>query len=414
MLPPLSLEQSIDAIVREEWGRILSILVKDFRDFQLAEDCLQDAIVAALRTWKTSGLPGSPAGWLILTARRKAIDRLRRKNTATANASEISYLKDLENTFIGDDVDALPDKRLKMMFTCCHPALSEKTRIALTLRTIGGLTTQEIATAFLDNSKAMGQRLSRAKSKIQKAGIPYIIPDKSVFPERLKGVLAVIYLIFNEGYSSSSETNLIRAGLVTEALRLARIINHLMPETAEIEGLLALMLLHDARSGARVSSEGQMIPLEHQNRKTWHPGKISEGRALVKRALARAKVGPYQIQAAISALHSEAQTWADTDWPQISALYNLLYAIQPSPVVLINAALAKSYAVTPQAGLIDLQGLEDHPDIQSYQPYYAAKADILSRAGQTQEAQHALGQAIALSTNKTEREFLRSKLPAKS
>lgn len=414
MLPSLSLEQSIDAIVREEWGRRLSILVKDFRDFQLAEDCLQDAIVSAINEWRCSGLPSSPAGWLVVTARRKAIDRLRRKNTATINAGEISYLADLENTSEDIDIDALPDKRLEMMFTCCHPALPEKTRIALTLRTIGGLTTEEIAAAFLDTPKAMGQRLSRAKLKMQKAGIPYIIPDKAVLPERLKGVLAVIYLVFNEGYSSSSEKNLIRTGLVAEAIRLTRIINHLLPATPEIEGLLALMLLHDARSNARIPQQGQMKSLEHQNRKTWHKGKITEGRALVKQALKRGHVGPYQIQAAISALHSEAKSWQQTDWAQIYALYKLLHTMQPSPVILINVALAKSYAVSPESVLIELETLEDRPELSSYQPYFAAKADILSRAGRVEEAQFALIRAIALSTNKTEREFLKSKLTSKT
>lgn len=409
MLPPLSLEQAIDATVREEWGRILSILIKDFGDFQLAEDALQEAILVGVTKWQQDGLPTSQAAWLLHVARRKAIDRLRRKNTAATHAPELSYLADLENNSGDIDMDALPDKRLEMIFTCCHPALSEKTRVALTLRTIGGLTTEEIAAAFLDTPKAMGQRLSRAKSKIRKAGIPYIVPDRSLLPERLKGVLAVIYLIFNEGYSSSFGAELIRSGLVAEAIRLARIMNHLLPATPEIEGLLAMMLLHDARSSARMSATGTLIPLEHQNRSIWHRGNITEGRKLVKSALKRGQVGPYQLQAAISALHAEAKTWEKTDWAQIEALYKLLYNIQPSPVILINLALARSYATSPEAGLSCLQDLDDHPDITSYQSYFVAKADLLMRCGQTEDGQLALTHAIALSTNKAEQAFLMSK-----
>ncbi|WP_108881511.1 DUF6596 domain-containing protein [Anderseniella sp. Alg231-50] len=411
MLPPLTLERTIDRTVREEWGRILASLVKTVGDLQLAEDSLQDAVVAAMHHWQKNGLPNSPAAWLIAAARRKAIDRLRRDRNFASRQDEVAYLMELDNKALGDgDAEVIPDKRLEMIFTCCHPALQEKTRVALTLRTLGGLTTEEIAHAFLDRPDAMAQRLVRAKRKISLAGIPYKIPDSDVLPERIASVLSVIYLVFNEGYSASAGDHLTRTDLIEEATRLARIVRQLLPDDTEVGGLLALMLLHDARRAARTGSRGELIPLEAQPRARWDKAKISEGAGILEVVLPKRRLGPYQLQAAISAVHAQSPSWQETDWPQIEALYQLLHEIQPSPVVRINQAVAVSYARSLEAALTMLDDAAGEGTLDAYQPYFAARADMLARAGRTEDAMACFNTAIDLSDNRLEKAFLRDKV----
>lgn len=411
MLPPLTLQRTIDRTVREEWGRILASLVKTVGDLQLAEDSLQDAVVAAMNHWPKNGLPNSPAAWLITAARRKAIDRLRKDRNFASRQDEITYLMELDSQMLDDGhAELIPDKRLEMIFTCCHPALQEKTRVALTLRTLGGLTTEEIANAFLDKPDAMAQRLVRAKKKILLAGIPYKIPDSDVLPERTTSVLSVIYLIFNEGYSASAGDTLTRTDLIEEAIRLARIIRQLIPDNTEVSGLLALMLLHDARRFARTGKLGELIPLEEQNRARWDRAKIAEGAHILETVLPKRRLGPYQLQAAISAVHAQSRSWQATDWPQIEALYQLLYAIQPSPVVRINHAVAVSYARSLDAALTMLDEAAIHGTLEGYQPYFAARADILARAGRTKDAEECFNTAVNLSDNSLEKAFLHDKI----
>jgi len=413
MLPLLPLQSAIEKTVREEWGQILAALVKVLGDFQLAEDSLQDAVISAMDHWQKNGLPASPAAWLITTARRKAIDQLRRNKNFASKQQEISYLMDLDHQTIGEqETQVIPDKRLEMIFTCCHPALEEKTRVALTLRALGGLSTEEIAGAFLDKPETMQQRLTRAKKKIALAGIPYEIPDSDVLSERISSVLNVIYLIFNEGYSATAGANLTRTDLSDEAIRLARIVHLLLPDEAEIAGLLALMLLHDSRRVARTGLQDEMIPLEHQNRARWDRAKIREGGALLEQVLPKNKLGPYQLQAAISAVHANSATWAQTDWPQIAALYGLLFALQPSPVVRLNQAIAISYAGSVSVALQMLNDIAGDEKMSHYQPYFAARADILARAGESEQAADCLKKAIALSDNQAERTFLEAKMAA--
>lgn len=420
MLPPFKLsphvlKNVIEKTVREEWGRILASLTKNLGDLQLAEDCLQEAVISAMNHWQKNGLPKSPAAWLIKVARRKAIDRLRRDKNFASKQDQIAYLIELENKThdqIGEGVmqNVIPDKRLEMIFTCCHPALEEKTKIALTLRTLGGLTTQEIASAFLDKPDAMAQRLVRAKKKIAIAKIPYEIPNNQALPERLSSVLNVIYLVFNEGYFPNSGDHLTRTDLSEEAIRLAGIIENLAPKETEITGLLALMLLHDSRRLSRTGKSGEMISLEDQNRKQWDETKISEGIRLIKTALPKQRLGPYQLQAAISAVHAEAKTWAQTDWAQISALYNLLYAMQPSPVIRINQAMAISYCQSLEAALTMLMDANEAGKLDKYQPFHAAKADLLNRMGNKNEANISFKMAIELSNKKQEKDFLIQKM----
>ena len=400
MLPPRSLDRAIERCVREEWGRILASLVKRLGDFQLAEDCLQDAVLVAMEKWAVEGLPQSPAGWLISVARRKAIDRIRRSANFASKQGEIAYLMELESTK-EDEVEGFGDERLNMIFTCCHPALEEKTRVALTLRTLGGLSTEEIAGAFLDKVDAMSARLTRAKKKIAAAGIPYRVPEAEELAERLGSVLTVIYLIFNKGIE--------RGDLSGEAIRLGRIVLDLMPNEPEVEGLLALMLVHDARRAARLDEAGAFVPLDAQSRSRWNRAKIEEGVALLKVALARGRVGPFQLQAAIHSVHGQAATWGETDWAEIVALYEVLYREQPSPVVRINQAVAVSYAMSVASGLAMLDEVGAGGALERYQPYWAARADFLGRLGETQLAHESYEHAIELSENKQEREFLRGK-----
>lgn len=411
MLPLLTLEKAIDKTVREEWGRILASLTKTLGSIQLAEDCLQDAVVSAMNHWQKNGLPNSPAAWLITTARRKAIDRLRKAQNFAGKQREISYLMDLENEATDEDeAEIIADKRLELIFICCHPALEEKTQVALTLRLIGGLSTEEIAHAFLDKHDAMQQRLTRAKKKIALAGIPFGIPDLDILPERISSVLRVIYLIFNEGYSASSGNTLTRTELSDEAIRLARIVSQLLPDETEVAGLLALMLIHDSRRHARIGKNDEMIPLEMQNRARWDKAKIAEGHALLQNTLPKGRVGPFQLQAAISSVHAHSASWSQTDWSEIAALYEVLYNLQPSAVVRINQAVAISYSQSLRCALKMLDECASGRELERYQPYFAARADILARLGRRSEAMACFQKAIRLTGNKQSRLFLETKM----
>lgn len=404
MLPPQTPAQAIETIVQEEWGRILAALVKSLGDFQLAEDCLQDAVARALEVWTDTGLPNVPAAWLITTARRKAIDRIRKDARFAAREAELSHLMDLANADAVDDAPhAIPDKRLEMIFTCCHPALDQKTQVALTLRTLGGLNTDQIAAAFLDKPTTMAQRLVRAKQKIAGARIPYEIPEQAELPARIAAVLAVVYLIFNQGYSALNAQS---ESLTREAIRLGRILSHLLPEEPEVMGLLALMLMHDARHDSRRDPKGELVPLEAQNRKRWDRSQIAEGDALLRKCLPRAAVGPYQLQAAISGIHTSSPSWEETDWAQITALYALLYKIQPTAVVQVNHAVAVSYAHSAAEGLTLLAPLESTQNFARYQPYHVACAALYARNGDLDRARQCYATAISLTDDPAERRFL--------
>lgn len=409
MLPRHTLTQAIDRCAREEWGRILSALTGSLGDLQLAEDSLQDAVTTAMTVWARDGLPRAPAAWLITTARRRAIDRLRRDRIFAAKMPELSYLADLADGAADVPDNVIPDKRLEMIFTCCHPAIAEKSRIALTLRTLGGLSTDDIAAAFLDKPATMAQRLARAKAKIAAAGIPYAIPDRAALPDRVAGVLSVIYLIFNAGYGGTGPA---QDRLCDEAIRLGRILHHLMPDEAEVAGLLALMLLHDSRRLARRDAAGAMIPLSDQNRARWDRAKRREGDALLRATLPLGRVGPYQVQAAISGVHAAAASWDATDWVEICGLYELLHRMQPSPVVRINQAIAVSYAVSLAAGRALLDTVASDPGMAAYQPFHAARADLLARNGDADAARAAYDRAIVLATDEGMRLFLQAKRDA--
>ncbi len=413
MMPPIQLEHAIEKLAREDWGRMLASLVSSFSDWQLAEDVLQDAVEQAMVVWKKDGLPDSPAAWLITTARRKAIDHFRRGAKFAELQPEIAYLNQLNQQPSENDIDnVIPDKRLELIFTCCHPALEQKTQVALTLKTLGGLKTEEIAAAFLDKTTAMAQRLSRAKTKISAAGIPFEVPEEQKLNERLDSVLSVIYLIFNEGYTASSGNAVTRSDLSEEAIRLARIMVQLLPEKAEVAGLLCLMLLHDSRRIARATESKPFIPLEYQNRSSWDKTQILEGTTLLKKTLAMQQVGVYQIQAAISAIHAESSNWEETDWSQINALYELLYSMHPSAVVKVNHAIAISYAQSVEHGLLVLQSIENEPGMDAYQPFYAARADLHSRINKKRLAKSDFARAIALSDNDARRDYLQQRMEA--
>ena len=401
----------LEQVVRQEWGRLVSSLIKTLRDFQLAEDSLQDAIESAVEHWSRNGAPRVHAAWLLQTARRKAIDRLRRDANFRRKEPEIARLLALDSeTTLEPDEMHIPDERLSLIFTCCHPALDEKSRVALTLRTIGGLTTGEIARAFLDSETTMAQRLVRAKQKIKLAGIPYQVPEAADLPERTYAVLNVIYLVFNEGYAATYGSDLIRLSLCDEAIRLARVIVQLRPDLGEAKGLLALMLLSAARMPARSDEQGHLVPLDEQNRSLWDAAKIAEGTAIISVSLTPQTLGPFLIQAAISAVHCEAASHEQTDWQQIVSLYDVLQRLTPNPVIRLNRAIALAFAESSFDVLDEMTRLE--PDLVTYQPYHAGLADILRRAGQTPAAITAYKKAIALSTNASERAFLEKRLGA--
>jgi RNA polymerase sigma-70 factor, ECF subfamily len=389
----------VERAFRQESGRVLATLIRHLGgDFQLAEDALQDAFAIALATWPRDGEPDNPGAWITTAARRKAIDRLRRERAFEDRLPTLYTLMELDrddDEELPDEGTALHDDRLRLVFTCCHPALSMDARVALTLRTLGGLRTSEIARAFLVPEKTMAQRLFRAKRKIVAAGIPYRVPEDADLPDRLGGVLAVVYLVFNEGYAASAGDRLVREDLCAEAIRLARLLRTLMPDDAETAGLLALMLIHDARRAARVADDGSYVALPDQDRARWDGERIQEGREILARALRLGRPGPYQLQAAIAALHV-----ADpVDWPQIAALYGALARMAPSPVVEVNRAVALGMAGDPRAGLEILARV----DLDDYQPLHAARAELLRRSGDRAGADDAYARAIELSANAVER-----------
>jgi RNA polymerase sigma-70 factor (ECF subfamily) len=406
----MTTESQIEKTFREEHGRIVAALISKLGDFTLAEDALQDALVNALERWKIDGIPRNPGAWLLTVARRRAIDRVRRSATLERIVGEqgIELLYSLTSQDEPDMDDSIPDDRLKLMFTCCHPALALEAQVALTLRTLGGLSTEEVARAFLVPVPTMAQRLARARGKIRTARIPYRVPPADLLPERLEALLAVIYLIFNEGYVATGGEAPIRGELCGEAIRLCRILVRLMPESAEARGLLALMLLHDSRRDTRLTPEGELVLLAEQNRTRWDQAKIEEGITVLDEALELHDPGPYQVQAAISALHAEAATPEATDWLQIAALYNRLATMAPSMVVEVNRAVAVAMLQGAPEGLQMLLRLES--EAEDFYPYHAARADLLRRTNQREAAADAYRRALELCGNSAERAYLQRRL----
>ncbi len=383
------------------------------RDLELAEDALQDALVAALKTWPAKGVPDSPRAWLLKVALNRAVDRIRRSANFAEKREQYGTMLQLDQMTEPQETDHdIPDERLRLICTCCHPALGEPAQVALTLKTVGGLSTGEIARAFLVAEETMAQRLVRAKRKIKAANIPYLVPGAEAWPERLDAVLAVIYLIFNEGYAASSGDAHVRGDLCREAVRLGDILHQLLPRETEVGGLLALMMLSDARRPARVERAGELITMERQDRRLWDQAQIKRGASLLIATLARGNIGPFQVQAAISAVHCEAPAYAATDWKQICLLYEKLYELQPSPIVALNAAVALSFACSAEAGLKSIEDLTASGELEHYQSYHVARADMLARAGRTGEAADAYRAAIALTENTAERRHLASRLEA--
>jgi RNA polymerase sigma-70 factor, ECF subfamily len=404
----------VDRTFRQESGRAVATLIRVLRDFDAAEEAVQEAFVAALERWPRDGVPANPGAWITQVARNKAIDRVRRERNLRDKAAILDRLEQLRPPSLqpAEVVAAqgeIEDDRLRLIFTCCHPALAIEARVALTLRTLGGLTTPEIARAFLVSESTMAQRLVRAKAKIAKAGIPYAVPDAEQMPERLQGVLATLYLVFNEGYLASSAEGLVRADLCAEAIRLARLVVGMLPEADEARGLLALMLLNDARRAARIDAHGAAVPLERQDRMLWDRARIGEALALSEQAAAKGPVGTYVVQARIAATHASAQRPEDTEWERIVRLYAWLEAIAPSPVVALNRAAAVAMSEGPERGLeliAEIEGLDD------YQPLHAARADLLRRLGRDTEATTAYSRALELSRNPAERRYIEHQISA--
>ena len=403
--------EAVDAVYKSDWGRIVASMIRSFGDFDLAEEVAQEAFTAALNQWNSEGIPDSPAAWIIQTARHKAIDRIRRR-TRFQEKVEL-YAHELPTTTEQPEIDAgeIPDDRLRLIFTCCHPALAREAQVALTLRTLCGLETDEIARAFLVPTATMAQRLVRAKRKIRDAGIPYKVPETGEMPERIDAVLTVIYLIFNEGYASTRGESLVRDDLCTEAIRLARLIRMAMapyvPE--EATGLLALMLLHDSRKEARVNEAGDLVILEEQDRALWKQTQITEALPLVRESLRR-NPGPFALQAAIAAEHCRANVSEGTNWREIVRLYDWLEQVQPSPIVSLNRAVAMAMVDGPQRGLDLIGELAAAGDLENYHLLYAARADLLRRSGASDEAARSYRRALELATNESERRFLERRL----
>jgi RNA polymerase sigma-70 factor, ECF subfamily len=404
-------QAAVAAAFREEWGQIVATLIGATGDWDLAEECAQDAFAQALERWPRDGIPSRAGAWLTTVARNRATDRLRREAVGAAKLRQAARLAPAEPP--GDDdaaVSGVRDDRLRLMFTCCHPALALEAQVALTLRTLAGLTTAEIARAFLVPEATMSKRLVRAKQKIRHAGIPYRVPPAHLLPERTAGVLGVLYLLFNEGYAATAGADLVREGLCAEAIRLARVLVRLLPDEPEATGLLALMLLHDARRVTRVDQAGVLVPLERQDRSRWDAREIGEGVELLDRALRLGRAGPYQLQAAIAACHASAADAADTDWAEIAALYGRLVRLVPSPVVELNRAVAVAMAHGPAAGLALLETLEASGALAGYHLLPATRADLLRRLGRGAEAAAAYRDALALAPTEAERRYLHQRL----